>query len=461
MSETPHGESLPQLLLSCYGDDFTGSTDVMEVMTGAGYPCYLFLDPPTPEQLAKFPDLRAFVVAGVSRSLSPEEMERELLPIFTGLCESGAKLIHYKICSTFDSSPQVGSIGRAIDVGQSVFHSPVVPLLVGAPRLGRYTVFGNLWARAGLDTEPFRLDRHPAMSRHPMTPMDESDLRLHLSKQTERTIGLFDILQYPRTASEQAEKWRELHEQGAEIVLIDVLYDEQLPAIGEHLWNQVSSDTPLYVVGSSGVEYALTAYWQPITNAKRPLLTRSAVEQVFIVSGSGSPVTARQIDHALMHGFAEVPLDPVALLAEETAEIEVQRAIESAGNLLQTGASVVVHTCRGPEDPRLLAVRQHLRQHGLPDSVTGSRIGTALGKILRAVCERTDLPRLGVTGGDTSGYVARTLGIEALEMVAPLAPGSPLCRIHAPASPAQGREIVFKGGQVGKADWFPDLLRAS
>jgi uncharacterized protein YgbK (DUF1537 family) len=49
--------------------------------------------------------------------------------------------------------------------------------------------------------------------------------------------------------------------------------------------------------------------------------------------------------------------------------------------------------------------------------------------------------------------------IEALEMGAPTAPGSPLCRIHAPGSARDGMEIVFKGGQVGGSGYFVSLLR--
>ncbi|HEY7077972.1 MAG TPA: nucleotide-binding domain containing protein, partial [Solirubrobacteraceae bacterium] len=67
--------------------------------------------------------------------------------------------------------------------------------------------------------------------------------------------------------------------------------------------------------------------------------------------------------------------------------------------------------------------------------------------------------RLCVAGGDTSSHVARALGIEAVEMIAPLAPGAPLCRAHAPGSPADGLEVNFKGGQVGGADYFEVVAR--
>jgi uncharacterized protein YgbK (DUF1537 family) len=56
-------------------------------------------------------------------------------------------------------------------------------------------------------------------------------------------------------------------------------------------------------------------------------------------------------------------------------------------------------------------------------------------------------------------HVARTLGIESLEYLAPMAPGSPLCKVHAPGRAADGCEIVFKGGQVGRDDFFLDVLK--
>ena len=54
--------------------------------------------------------------------------------------------------------------------------------------------------------------------------------------------------------------------------------------------------------------------------------------------------------------------------------------------------------------------------------------------------------------------VARALGIEALEFAAPAAPGSPLCRVHAPGRNADGCEIIFKGGQNGRDRFLLDAL---
>ena len=254
-----------QLLLAFYGDDFTGSNDAMESLARLGIRTILFVEPPGPEQLRRFEGIQAVGVAGVSRSLPTAEMDAELLPVFKRFRELNAPVFHYKVCSTFDSSPEIGSIGHAIDLGQETFASPFVPLLVGVPELWRYCVFGNLFARSGPESDVYRLDRHPTMRYHPTTPMTESDLRLHLSRQTAKKIGLFDILQVAAPKGEVEERFAELLGSGSEIVLFDVLYEEQLSIIGRLIWEHANQgDAPLFVVGSSGIGYALTAHWEAV-----------------------------------------------------------------------------------------------------------------------------------------------------------------------------------------------------
>jgi uncharacterized protein YgbK (DUF1537 family) len=63
--------------------------------------------------LADFTDVGAVGLAGDSRAMTPEDIEQTLPGAFSQLKELGAPLFHYKVCSTFDSSPEIGSIGRA------------------------------------------------------------------------------------------------------------------------------------------------------------------------------------------------------------------------------------------------------------------------------------------------------------------------------------------------------------
>ncbi|MGE3308918.1 MAG: four-carbon acid sugar kinase family protein [Limisphaerales bacterium] len=446
------------LLLAYYGDDFTGSTDVMEALAGAGLRTVLFLDPPTPARLRRYAGLRAFGIAGTSRTMTPTEMTRRLPPVFRALRAAGAPVVHYKICSTFDSSPSVGSIGKAIEIAQGVFHAPFVPLLVGAPALGRYCAFGNLFARSGLDSEPQRLDRHPTMRHHPTTPMDEADLRLHLAKQTRRRIGLLDVLALE--APDTLRRLDRIRAEGAEILLLDVLNPRHLPRLGEVLSQPADPSRPALVVGSSCVEYALLAWWRrtgmPVPEPRSMKPKPDPTPALVVVSGSGSPVTDRQIQRALEAGFAEVAVDTRGLADPRTRKAALRRALSEATPHFLAVRSVIFHTARGPHDPRLARTARALRARGRSSAEV---LGTALGELLAAALEQTGWRRAVVAGGDTSGFAARALGIEALEFAAPMTPGSPLCRIHAPGRVADGREIVFKGGQNGRDDFFLTALR--
>ena len=430
----------PNLLLAYFGDDFTGSTDALEFLTRAGLRTVLFLKPPTAQQLAQHPGLQAIGVAGLTRSLPPEAMENELRPAFFALRALGAPHVHYKVCSTFDSSPSVGSIGRAIEIGASVFGARFVPLLVGAPALGRHCVFGNLFARMGIGStgEIHRLDRHPSMSKHPVTPADESDLRLHLAKQTAKRISLFDILKVNLPEAEARAALDTLLADTPDVVLFDLLYASQLARVGSLIDAYASPTQPLFSVGSSGIEMALGAYWatqgclKPITTWSSP----GRAEPLLVVSGSCSPITSKQIAWATANGFAEVVLDPNEIIQGKSPS-----ELPSILSLLKAGRHVIVHTSRGTIDPRI-------------SPANSSAIGTTLGQIARSAVSQASIRRVLFAGGDSSSYAARAFGIEAVEMIAPLTPGAPLCRAHSTDPLINGLEVNFKGGQVGSENYF-------
>jgi len=163
-------------------------------------------------------------------------------------------------------------------------------------------------------------------------------------------------------------------------------------------------------------------------------------------------VTDEQIRFAVEHGFDEVPVRTEALLSPEDGNLERRRLASEALRSLERERSVIIHTCRGPDDPRRSAFAARL-----DGKSSAELLGAALGDVLKDVIGRARVRRACVAGGDTSGYVARRLGITALEMAAPLAPAAPLCKAHAPGSAADGLELAFKGGQVGKRDFFLSL----
>lgn len=446
------------LLLAFYGDDFTGSTDALEVLSRAGIKTVLFIEPPGAEQLRRYENLQAVGVAGRSRAMPPVKMEQELTSVFSALQALKPRHVHYKVCSTFDSSPAIGSIGKAIDVGFDIFGPPFVPLLVAAPSLGRHCVFGNLFAKMGIGSDGaiYRLDRHPSMRQHPTTPADESDLRLHLEKQTTKKVGLVDVLQISQpkeVAQAQIEKEISMERQ---VILFDGLYQEQMPYIGKLIDQYAGGQQSLFSVGSSGIETALTGFWQDqgIISATEDFADCELSGPLLVASGSCSPVTARQISYALEMGFKDIALDTEQLLQEDLAEDLLESYAARAADYMAAGFDVIMHTSRGAADSRVSRTEEVFRAKGIQKSDTALLYGTMLGRIVRLAAQKADVQRIIIAGGDTSSYAARAMGIESVEMIAPFAPGAPLCRAHAPGSAVDGKQLNFKGGQVGKEDYF-------
>jgi uncharacterized protein YgbK (DUF1537 family) len=432
--------------LAYYSDDFTGATDSLEVLAEAGLPTRLFLDPPDPADLAGAnPPLVAIGVAGNARTLTRHELDRVVPDVFERLKRLGASMIHYKVCSTFDSAPDRGSIGRAIEHGVRAFSPPVVPLIVGAPRLGRYTVFGNLFAQAGLDSPVFRLDRHPGMVNHPSTPMHEADILRHLAEQTDLPAQLVDVTRVER---DPACVRAALGTSEIAIVLIDVLSIDHLRVIGEAIYEAGAT----FVVGSSSVEDALVAEWRRrgLVSVAQELRPLSAASPILVVSGSASPVTDAQLGAAIDDGFVDVPADTRRLVSATTADAERRRLVRAATDSLRLGKSVVVHTARGVSDERIRGARASV---GLDTPVLAS-LSQQLALLIEEVVATVDVARTVVVGGDTSSQVARSLGIVALDAVARTAPGAPLCRVQARGSALDGAELIFKGGQNGGREYF-------
>jgi uncharacterized protein YgbK (DUF1537 family) len=422
------------ILYTFYGDDFTGSTDVLEQLVSNGVSAVLFLGEPTEEHVARFAGVRAIGIAGESRSRTPEWMSEHLPRIFETMRRFGAAVAHYKVCSTFDSAPSQGSIGRAIELGQDVFQPMLTPIVVGAPHLKRYVVFGNLFASTP-DGAIERIDRHP-MSLHPVTPMREPDLRLHLALQTRRPIGLIDTAMLAEGRAHAALDM--LCVRGVKTVLFDTVDLAAQAEIGHLLWQHAKA-SPIFSASSSGLTAALMTAWseEGLTTgitASDPIRTS---RPLLGVSGSCSAVTERQLRFALDHGYCGVKADLTCLMGSGTAELAMKVVADELVKSLSAGRDTILYTSLGTP-------------HSAPQ---GDRLGVTLGTVLRDVLKRSKVRRVLLCGGDTASHAVQQLGLFALTWIASLQPGAPLCRAHAESN-LNGLELVLKGGQVGTEDFF-------
>lgn len=443
-------------LLGWYGDDFTGATDTLAVLTQAGLRAMLFMGVPDDAQQAAAEHalggpLHAVGIAGASRSMAPAAMEGELEPAGAFFAALRSRVLHYKVCSTFDSAPEVGSIGMAVGVLRRHVRNAFVPIVGGQPNLGRYCAFSNLFAATGSGAAVERIDRHPTMRNHPMTPMKEADLRRHLALQGLHPVAGLHYPVYAETPDAQQGVLRRLLEEAPAAVLLDIAESEQLAAIGRLIWQQAQQEQ-LLAVGPSGVAQALIAHWResgqmpaPEQRAQRNSQSLEPADSpVFVFAGSLSPVTAKQVRAA--KSFQQIALDAGELLDSPGYAANVQAQISR--HLLE-GLHVLAYTASA--------------NGTAPDTSKSAELAQATARCVKAIVDGqalrgAPLRRMGIAGGDTSSLAVKALGVWGLSYRAALGAGVCVSATHSSDPALNGMELMLKGGQMGGEDVFEKLL---
>jgi 3-oxoisoapionate kinase len=424
--------------ISFVADDLTGAADVLAQAHRYGLDAVLVVgggDTPLPT------DADVVGVAGPARSLGGEEFDELVRAQLAQIARIGVEVLLYKVCSTFDSLPTLGSIGRGIELLHEQF-AGLGPVAVAPaqPQFGRYTAFSNHFGV--FSGQVHRLDRHPVMSRHPSTPMREADLRQVLAEQfTDRHVPA--ALHLPAYADGSfTERWRACQAESGPAFVVDAVTDDHLDEVAHALRGagETSETHPHVVVGSGGIMAAL-ARTATGREARQPGRQQSS-GPVLAVSASASSTTAAQIGDAMAHGWADVPV-PVELLNSDdpglTAAVE-----EHTAAALSAGRDVVVHTTRGSEDPRYAASGPVDPGH------IGGLLGTLAGRMAAAGLTRD----VAVLGGDTSSHALMAMGVRELRVSNQFVTAGPICRTDDRATVA-GCRLLLKGGQVGP----PDILR--
>lgn len=421
-----------------YGDDFTGASDTLATLASAGLRTLLFTRVPEAAQVARAGPLDAVGIAGTARALAPAAMREELAPVADFFAALRPPITHYKCCSTFDSAPNVGNLSVGLQALRRDAHQAVVPIVGGQPSLGRFCAFGELYATAAPDGEVHRIDRHPTMRRHPVTPMHEADLRRHLAAQGLGAVASIDLRRLDDASDAALDAAFDACGDGA--VLFDTTRHAHLARIGRLLW-QRAERAPLLALGASSMAQALVAHWQsqglaPGVAAPVP----AAAGPVFLLAGSLSPVTAVQTRAA--SSYEPIEIHAPALVGDES---RINTLAARCAERLRDGRSVLALTRTAPGD-----------------ATPPLAVADACARLLARVLERApQLRRVGVAGGDTSSFALRALGPWALSWAGSLAAGVPLLRAHADDPALDGLEVMLKGGQMGPPDVFERLLRGT
>lgn len=419
---------MPEGLVAYYGDDLTGSVDVLLQFAREGWSGRLFVGMPEGARMrAAAAAVDVVGIAGIARSLPTAQLDSEVRPALAALRDLEPSVVQYKACSTADSSPEIGSLGRVAEIAGELFGQDAVPALFAQPDFGRYTVFGHHFAsEAG---RIYRLDRQPTMSTHPSTPMTESDLTEHLALQTALPVSSIDV-----TELTDSDRFADRLAERESVLVLDALTDEHLTLIGEALWRRADNSAPVFAIGSGGLSTALarsrsrTAHGETLLDA-----LPDDAGPVLVVSGSRSPRTREQVEHARGVGFSILTLsthdgDVTALSTQVIAE-------------LAAGRDVVVSAEGAHFDA----------ESALP---VLEQIAVAATRIVRDAVRAGATQRVIVCGGDTSGRVTTGLAVSSLRIGANPLDNVVVCIAEADGEPVDGLQLLLKGGQVGPVDLF-------
>ena len=412
--------------IAFYGDDFTGASDALAQYYRNGLRGRLYFAVPSADEIAGADD-DVIGVAGVARSLPTEAMDAEVLPFFRARWDD-ARVVQYKVCSTFDSSPTVGSIGHVAALARAEGYRGPYPVLPAQPHFGRYTLFANHFANYG--DAIYRLDRHPTMANHPSTPMREADLRRVLADQGVTDATSFDITQLH--APDAADRLRGLIAANPSAIVCDALDDDDLRALGRVMLQ--AWPRRMFAIGSGGLSFAIGS---ALGGGAAPQEDIPPVERVLVLSGSMAPQTAAQVAWAAEHGWHKVPIDPRSLDLSQASLDAFARAVLECHRNAPRGAiafSAGGGVADGRVDPALL--------------------GATLGGVLARAFASGEVERAVVCGGDTSSYAIRATGARSLTIARLLIVAGAMCRLDAADRALDGKLVMLKGGQVGNERLF-------
>jgi 3-dehydrotetronate 4-kinase len=402
------------ILLGAVADDVTGGTDLCSVLVREGMRPVQTIGVTRDIEL---PPADAVVVALKSRTAPVADAVSQSVDALAWLRELGARRFFFKICSTFDSTPE-GNIGPVADALLDELGAGFAVVTPAYPGNRRTVYQGHLFVGDRLLSES-------PMARHPLTPMTDADLVRVLGRQTRRRVGLVTL---DAVRGDLVARVGELRAAGVTYAIADAVEDDDLRALAA-----ATPEVALLVGGAGlalGLPHALgveSGVGAAPTHADGPAI---------VLAGSCSAATREQVAR-MAERHPAVKVDVVNASAETVAA-------EALPHL--AGGAVLVYTSAAPEE--VARVQERLG---------ASKAGAAAEALLAEVARRAvdaGARRVVVAGGETSGAVMQALGIRALAVGAEIAPGVPwMTSVDEPHL-----ALALKSGNFGGPDFFLEAL---
>ncbi len=428
--------SSKRALLGCIADDFTGATDLANMLVRGGMRTVQTIGVPESNEVV---EADALVVALKSRTIPTSDAVAQSLAALDWLRAQGCRQFFFKYCSTFDST-DAGNIGPVtdalLDALSADAQTPAFTIACPAfPENGRTIYRGHLFVGDTLLNES-------GMENHPLTPMRDANLVRVLQRQTQSKIGLVRYDAVAQGVSTVREAFDVLRGDGVRMAIADAVSDADLYVLGE-----ACADLTL-ITGGSGVALGLPANFRRAgllaEEAEADAAQLPRVEGLSVVlAGSASKATNAQVT-AWRETRSSFRIDPLAVARGEPV---VEQALAFAQAHFDKAQPVLIYATATPDE-----VKAVQRELGVNEA--GHLVETTLASIARGLRE-LGVRKFVVAGGETSGAVVQALDVRTLRIGAQIDPGVPATATMG----AQPLALALKSGNFGTTDFFEKALR--
>ncbi|QDW52438.1 3-oxo-tetronate kinase [Burkholderia sp. KBS0801] len=419
-------------LLGCIADDFTGATDLANMLVKSGMRTVQTIGVPADgAALDTMIDADAIVVALKSRTIAAADAVAQSLAAYEWLRAQGCRQFFFKYCSTFDST-DAGNIGPVADALLDAAGGDFAIACPAFPENSRTIFRGHLF----VGDVPLN---ESGMEHHPLTPMKDANLVRVLQRQTTAKVGLIRYDTIAQGAAAVRARVDALRADGTRFAIADALSNHDLHVLGE-----ACANLPL-VTGGSGVALGLPENFRragllPERDNAASLPRIDGLSAV--LAGSASKATNAQVA-AWRESRPSFRIDP---LAASRGEPVVDDALAFARSHLPQ--PVLIYATTSPDEVKAV-------QQALGVEAAGHLVESTLAAIARGLRE-LGVRKFVVAGGETSGAVVQALDVKSLQIGAQIDPGVPATA----TIDAQPLGLALKSGNFGTVDFFDKALRA-
>ncbi len=287
------------------------------------------------------------------------------------------------------------------------------------------------------------------MARDPHSPIAESHLptllRNQLSDEYKNIVGQIELKTVMKGAGPILQRIKELIAEGKKLIVCDAVSTVDIEQIALAI---KKTDNKILPTGTASFAQALSEYWLADLESEHITKTFPTLPK-FIVSGSATQITAKQIEQLEnsdeFENVLSISFDLKTVLNGVTDEL-VDRVVSN----LNFDNTVVVHTSK------LIADFDGFSDDSLNAELTKANLANVITDFLSDLTKRVLEKKEAILitlGGETSYKCCSAIGAYQLQLVDEVAPAIALSLDH------NAQWIVTKSGNLGGANTLIDILK--